>query len=103
LLIYTPRCVYEDGWDEFTVMARALIVDEAAGQVVATPFPKFFNVGERRGEVPDLTFEAFEKLDGSLIIAFHHTGRWCAATKGTFDSEQAIWTQTRLAAAAFMH
>ena len=53
LFIYTPRCVYDDGWDEFTVMARGLILDEAAGQVVATPFPKFFNVGERRGDVPD--------------------------------------------------
>ena len=99
LFIYTPRCVYEDGWDEFTVMARGLIVDEAAGQVVATPFPKFFNVGERWGEVPDLPFEAFEKLDGSLVIAFHHAGRWRAATKGAFDSEQAVWAQARLDAA----
>ncbi len=95
LYVYTPRCVYDDGWDEFTVMARGLILDEAAGQVVATPFPKFFNVGERRGEVPDLPFEAFEKLDGSLIIAFHHAGSWRAATKGAFGSEQAVWAQTR--------
>jgi RNA ligase len=95
LFVYTPRCVYDDGWDEFTVMARGLILDEAAGQVVATPFPKFFNVGERRGDVPDLPFEAFEKLDGSLIIAFHHAGSWLAATKGAFDSEQAVWAQTR--------
>ncbi len=99
LFVYTPRCVYDDGWDEFTVMARGLILDEAAGQVVATPFPKFFNVGERRGDVPDLPFEAFEKLDGSLIIAFHHAGSWRAATKGAFDSEQAVWAQTRFDAA----
>lgn len=99
LFIYTPRCVYDDGWDEFTVMARGLIVDEVAGQVIATPFPKFFNVGERRGDVPDLPFEAFEKLDGSLIIAFHHAGNWRAATKGAFDSEQAVWAQTRFDAA----
>ena len=99
LFIYTPRCVYDDGWDEFAVMARGLIVDQAAGRVVATPFPKFFNVGERRGEVPDLPFEAYEKLDGSLIIAFHHDGRWQTATKGAFDSEQAVWAQARLDAA----
>ena len=99
LFIYTPRCVYEDGWDEFTIMSRGLIVDEAAGQVVATPFPKFFNVGERRGDVPDLPFEAYEKLDGSLIIAFHHAGRWRAVTKGAFGSEQAVWAQIRLDAA----
>jgi len=96
LYIYTPRCVYEDGWDEFTLMARGLILDEAAGQVVATPFPKFFNLGERHGEVPDLPFEAFEKLDGSLIIVFHHAGSWRAATKGAFESVQAVWAQARL-------
>jgi RNA ligase len=99
LFIYTPRCVYEDGWDDFAVMARGLIIDAEAGRVVATPFPKFFNLGERRGEVPDLPFEAFEKLDGSLIIAFHHAGRWRAATKGAFDSDQALWAQARLNAA----
>ena len=99
LFIYTPRCVYEDGWDEFAVMARGLIVDEEAGRVVATPFPKFFNVGEPRGQAPDLPFEAFEKLDGSLIIAFHHAGRWRTATKGAFDSDQAVWAQARIDAA----
>jgi RNA ligase len=82
LYVYTPRCVYEDAWDEFTLLARGLILDEAAGAVVATPFPKFFNVGERHGAVPDLKFEAFEKLDGSLIICFWHDGKWRAATKG---------------------
>ncbi len=99
LFIYTPRCVYENGWDEFTLMARGLVVDEAAGQIVATPFPKFFNVGEQRGEAPDLPFEAFEKLDGSLIIVFNYSGRWQAVTKGAFDSEQAMWAQARLDAA----
>lgn len=99
LFIYTPRCVYEDGWDEFSLMARGLIVNELAGRVVATPFPKFFNVGERHGDVPDMPFEAFEKLDGSLIIVFHHDGRWQGVTKGAFDSEQALWAQERLDAA----
>ena len=99
LFVYTPRCVYEDGWDEFTLLARGLIVDEDAAQVVATPFPKFFNFGERHGEVPDLPFEAFEKVDGSLIIVFHHGGRWRAATKGAFESEQALWAQKVLDAA----
>jgi len=99
LYIYTPKCVYEDGWDDVTLMARGLILDEDVGQIVATPFPKFFNLGERHGTVPDLPFEVFEKLDGSLIIAFHHGGAWHAATKGAFDSEQANWAQARLDAA----
>ncbi len=99
LYVYTPRCVYEDGWNPFTLLARGLILDEPARQVVATPFPKFFNAGERHGDIPDLPFEAFEKLDGSLIIVFHHQGKWRTATKGAFDSEQALWAQARLDAA----
>jgi RNA ligase len=46
--------------------------------------------------VPDLPFDVFEKLDGSLIIIFHHAGRWRAATKGDFASAQALWAQARL-------
>jgi hypothetical protein len=37
LYVYTPRCVYEDGWDAFTRLARGLIIDEAARRLVATP------------------------------------------------------------------
>ncbi|MET7244138.1 RNA ligase [Methylobacterium sp. EM32] len=80
-------------------MARGLILDPATRAAVATPFPKFFNLGERGAAAPDLPFEAFEKLDGSLIVAFHHAGRWRAATKGAFDSSQAAWAQARLNAA----
>ena len=97
LYCYTQRCVYDHGWDEFSLTARGLIVDPVRGVVVATPFPKFFNLGERGAPAaPDLAFEAFDKLDGSLIIAFLHAGRWRAATKGAFDSPQALWAQARL-------
>lgn len=99
LYVYTPRCVYEDGWNVHTLLARGLILDPAAEQIVATPFPKFFNLGERLAVLPELPFEAFEKLDGSLIIAFFHAGRWRAVTKGAFDSEQAVWARARLDAA----
>lgn len=96
LYCYTQRCVYDHGWDAFTLVARGLIVCPYRCTVIATPFPKFFNLGERHAVVPDLSFEAFEKLDGSLIIAFHHDGRWRTATKGAFDSSQAVWAQARL-------
>ncbi|MBO1019965.1 hypothetical protein IPV08_08305 [Methylobacterium sp. SD274] len=88
--------MYDHGWDRYSLLARGLIIDPAAGVVVATPFPKFFNIGERHATVPDLPFEAFEKLDGSLIIAFHHSGKWRTATKGALNSSQAVWAQTRL-------
>ncbi|WP_070999648.1 RNA ligase [Methylobacterium sp. C1] len=97
LYCYTQRCVYDHGWDAFSLMARGLIVDPSARSVVATPFPKFFNLGERGAPgSTDLPFEAFDKLDGSLIVAFRHPGRWRAATKGAFDSSQALWAQARL-------
>jgi RNA ligase len=97
LYIYTNRCVYENGWDDFALLARGLILHPATRQVIATPFPKFFNAGERNGTIPALPFEVFEKVDGSLGILHHFDGAWRASTKGAFDSAQARWIETRLA------
>jgi RNA ligase len=97
LYVYTNRCVYDNGWDEFSLLARGLILHPATKQVIATPFPKFFNAGERGGVIPSLPFEVFEKVDGSLGILHHFGGVWRAATKGAFDSSQAQWIERRLA------
>lgn len=97
IYIYTNRCVYENGWGEFSLLARGLIVHPASKRVLATPFPKFFNAGERNGTIPNLPFEVFEKVDGSLGILHHFDGAWRASTKGAFDSEQARWIEDRLA------
>lgn len=94
---YTKRCVYERGWDEFSRMARGLVVNHGECRVVATPFTKFFNFGEGSQQVPNLPFETFDKLDGSLIIIHHHEGRWRAATKASFISSQALWAEAQLA------
>ena len=96
LYCYTEATVYERSWDAFSLMARGLILDADARGVVATPFPKFFNVGEA-ASVPDSPFEAFEKLDGSLTILFHHNGAWRCATKGSLASDQAAWASRWLA------
>jgi RNA ligase len=96
LWVYSEQCVYNNGWNEYTLLARGLILDEAARLVIATPFPKFFNLHERGMGWPDLPFETCEKVDGSLIVIWHHAGRWRASTKGAFDSEQARWAQGRL-------
>jgi len=93
---YTDRCVYERAWNETNILARGLIIDTAACRVVATPFPKFFNYGEGQQTIPNESFEVFEKLDGSLIIAFFTGSRWNAATRGSFDSGQAKWAQSIL-------
>ena len=83
LFCYSKSCVYERHWDEMTMLARGIILDPAEKRVVATPFPKFFNAGERADSIPDLPFEVFEKMDGSLIILFHHKGEWRCGTKGS--------------------
>lgn len=94
--IYSEKCVYDGLWTPITLAARGLIVDANARVIAATPFPKFFNIGERGEPVPDLPFETMEKLDGSLIIIFHHNGRWRTATKGSFTSSQAQWAENFL-------
>ena len=71
----------------------------AEKKVIATPFPKFFNYGEVEiwdSEQHDGDILALEKLDGSLGIVYHHSGEWHCATRGAFDSEQAMWAKTWL-------
>lgn len=96
LYCYTNRCVYDNGWDDYSLLARGLILHPGEGRIVATPFPKFFNAGERGGMIPDISFETYEKLDGSLIIIHHYAGEWHTATKGAFDSSQALWAKSKL-------
>lgn len=87
---YSRTCQYENKWDDITKMCRGLILDKE-GNVVAKAFDKFFNYEELTlGEIPEETFEVFEKLDGSLGILFWYQGKWILASKGSFVSEQAL-------------
>jgi RNA ligase len=87
---YSRTCQYDRLWDGFTLNCRGLILD-TKGNVVAKPFPKFFNMEELSdSEIPKESFEVFEKMDGSLGIFFHYNGEWHMATRGSFTSEQAI-------------
>lgn len=96
LYCYTNSCVYNEQWTDATLIARGLVLDVDNQTVVATPFPKFFNALEQGENIPDLPFETFEKVDGSLIIIFWHDGEWRTATKGAFGSSQAAWAAERL-------
>lgn len=100
---YTRTAQYSRAWTNATIHCRGLIVDDNTGEIVAWPFPKFFNVGEHahgNEYAPPLpegeTFEVYDKVDGSLGIVFHYAGRWHAASKGSFTSEQAAWAQAWL-------
>jgi len=95
---YSDKAVYDRAWNSATLACRGLIFD-MNGYVVARPFKKFFNQGEGEetgGTLPDLgafgPMKVYEKQDGSLGI-FHQLpdGSWAVATRGSFQSEQAVW------------
>lgn len=86
---YTPKTQYDSYWNDITLQCRGLILDGEM-QVVARPFPKFFNLSEHKeSEIPNLGFDVYEKMDGSLGIVYWHNDRPYVATRGSFDSDQA--------------
>ena len=85
---YSRMTQYEHKWDDITTMCRGLVVDNQ-GNIVAKSFNKFFNMEELTlNDLPDESFEVFEKLDGSLGILFWYEGQWIVASKGSFSSDQ---------------
>jgi RNA ligase len=92
LYTYTKDTVFNRAWDDVTKISRGLVLDHHNKKVIATPFPKFFNLGEhQQNEIPNLPFQVYDKVDGSLIILAHDGTEWFCATKGSFMSEQAKW------------
>jgi RNA ligase len=90
---YSNRCVFEKGWDEYTMAARGLVLHED-GTVVARPWPKFFNLGERPDDkLPAETPELAKKYDGSLVIVFHDNVGWRAVTRGCWENVQTKYAQ----------
>lgn len=96
LWCYTSKAVYDRAWSPAVIAARGLVLDRDRRTVIATAFPKFFNVGELGQPIPDEPCEVWEKVDGSLIVIFHDGARWRAATKGALDSTQAVRAQALL-------
>lgn len=92
---YTPECQFERKWDNVTLQCRGLIMDVSTGEILARPFPKFFNYteyAEMGGQIPvDENPIVTDKMDGSLGILYQLDGRMWIATRGSFHSDQAIW------------
>ena len=89
LFNYTPHTQYNKYWTPETLCARGLITD-LEGNIVAFPFPKFFNLHEYDDELPELPFEVYEKMDGSLGIIYFVNGEPRIATRGSFESDQGL-------------
>jgi hypothetical protein len=69
---YSRTCQYDRLWDDITLNCRGLVLDND-GNVIAKPFPKFFNYEEHTAEeIPNELFDVYEKMDGSLGICFYY-------------------------------
>jgi RNA ligase len=88
---YTNKCQIDGAWDEVTLQCRGLVINTKTGEIIAKPFPKFFNLEERKSEIPSEQPYIFEKYDGSLGILYWIGDLPYIATRGSFESDQAIW------------
>ncbi len=79
-------------WPAVLRDARGLVLDEQ-GAVVARGFAKFFNLSQLT-DLPGGHPEFWEKVDGSLILMFAYEGERIFSTRGSFESEQALWAET---------
>lgn len=91
---YTQTCQFKGAWNNVTKMCRGLITD-LEGNVVSRPLDKFFNLEELE-KTPSGDFVAYDKMDGSLGITYPVNGEYKLATRGSFDSDQAIVGNTLL-------
>lgn len=95
ILNYTEKAAYEGVWNDVTLQCRGLIYrvhPDRSPELVARPFPKFFNYGQ--GGAPEVNLFApavvTDKLDGSLGILYPMPEGYAVATRGSFTSEQAL-------------
>ncbi|MHC6175432.1 RNA ligase [Glutamicibacter sp. X7] len=86
---YTEKTQFERRWNPVTLQCRGLIVD-ANGEVLARPFPKFFNHDEPEAQIDSGPVTVLDKLDGSLGIAYTVGDEVRIATRGSLSSEQAL-------------
>lgn len=93
ILAYTDKAQYTPGsWNHVTRACRGLIYDTGTHEVVARPFPKFFNLGQPEAPQidPSSRVVVTDKIDGSLGILYRTPDGLALSTRGCFDSEQAI-------------
>ena len=92
IIKYTKICNAMKIWNDATEKCRGIIVDNDYN-IVARSFPKFYNYEEYDDTslIPtNLSFNVYEKLDGSLGILYWYNDVPYIATAGSFNSDQAI-------------
>ncbi len=93
---YTDQCVYDSAWDDITRNCRGHVYDLLTGACAAYAFPKFFNLGENKENLPECfpwhePYEIYEKMDGWLGVLYRHDGQYHVASRGSFHSSGAVW------------
>ena len=98
VLNYTDKAQFDNEWNPVTRQCRGLIIrlddDGQDAEIIARPFPKFFNYGQPGADEIDLDERAkvMDKVDGSLGILYRTPDdKLAVATRGSFHSEQAEW------------
>jgi RNA ligase len=80
-----------DDWSPALCDCRGLVLG-VDGTIHGRPFRKFWNYEQVLDRIPSAEpFTVWEKLDGSLGVVFSFEGQRVVATRGTFDSDQAVW------------
>jgi RNA ligase len=85
---YSATCQFGQNWDDVTEQCRGLIMDKDYN-IVARPFRKFHNL-DVNTVLPLVPYEVFEKMDGSLLISYWIGDTFNLATRGSFESDQAL-------------
>lgn len=87
---YSRKCQWDKHWTPETLMCRGLVTD-LDGNIKLRALPKFFNAFELLlTEIPlHESFEVYEKIDGSMLLAGIVDGELLCCTRGSFVSEQA--------------
>ena len=100
ILNYTQKAMFEGVWNTTTRTCRGLIINRETDEVVARPFAKFHNYGEKDAAAISLgsSVNVTDKMDGSLGIRYWQpvAKKWAIATRGSFTSEQALHGTQRL-------
>lgn len=88
LLKYSLQTVFERNWNEETIRARGLVVDND-DNVIANCIPKFFNLEEPEAKNInwDQPFTVTEKVDGSLIQVFMYKGEMIITSSGSSNNK----------------
>jgi len=92
---YAHKAMFNWRWNDVICQCRGLIVDTSTNEfkIISRPIPKFFNYNELKDQgivLPDDDYVIQDKLDGYAGIMYFMGDKPYIATRGSFDSRQAI-------------